>query len=59
MITAELAKSKALEITQKFPKAKTVTEAYDYAVAEKMFSNKDEALAVQGRLDRMLPQQVA
>ena len=56
MITAEHAKSVALDITQAFPEATTVQEAYDLAIEAKMFANDNEALAVWGRLSRLLPQ---
>ncbi len=59
MNTKEQAIAMASDIVLKYPQAKTVTEAYDLAVANNMFTNKDQALAVWGRLMRLLPQAVA
>ena len=59
MITAQHCKEMALDITQAFPEAKTVQEAFDLATEARMFSNNDEAMAVWGRLMRLLPQAVA
>jgi len=55
MVTTESAKAKALEITARFPEAKTVTEAFDLAKLNDMFANETEALAAWGRLSRLLP----
>ena len=59
MITIDSAKSMALEIKNKYPQASTVEEAYNLAIADELFTNKDDALAVWGRLMRLYPQQVA
>ncbi len=57
-ITKEQATQKASEIVAKYPNATNVQDALDLAMQDGFFQSNDEAIAVWGRLCRLLPQKV-
>ena len=57
-ITKEQATQKASEIVAKYPNATNVQDALDLAMQDNFFQSNDEAIAVWGRLCRLLPQKV-
>lgn len=57
-ITKEQATQKASEIVAKYPNATNVQDALDLAIQDGFFQSNDEAIAVWGRLCRLLPQKV-
>ena len=57
-ITKEQATQKASEIVAKYPNATNVQVALDLAMQDGFFQSNDEAIAVWGRLCRLLPQKV-
>jgi hypothetical protein len=59
MMTVEQGKKLALDITEAFPEAKTVQEAFDLAREANMFADETEGMIAWGRLMRLLPQAVA
>ena len=59
MTTAEMAKAKALELVSLYPDANNVQDLMDLATADSHFTNKDQMLAVWGRVCRLLPQKAA
>jgi len=56
MITIEQAKAKAIELIAKYPSATNVQDLMDMAIADNQFETETEAIAVWGRVCRLLPQ---
>ena len=55
-ITKEEATQKANDIVARYPSATNVQDALDLAMQDGFFQSNDEAIAVWGRLCRLLPQ---
>ena len=56
VMTPQEATQKASEIVAKYPNATNVQDALDLAKQDGFFQSNDEAIAVWGRLCRLLPQ---
>jgi hypothetical protein len=58
VMTPQEATQKANDIVARYPSATNVQDALDLAMQDGFFQSNDEAIAVWGRLCRLLPQKV-